>query len=60
MFERGELYRAKGDRRRALADFGAVLRIEPQHEAAAVQRKSLAQEIERIGATMPVTNAPKR
>lgn len=60
LFERGELYRAKGDRRRALADFGAVLRIEPQHEAATAQRKALAQEIERIGATMPLTSAPKR
>lgn len=60
LFERGELYRAKGDRRRALADFGAVLRIEPQHEAATAQRKALAQEIERIGATMPLTSTPKR
>lgn len=60
LFERGELYRARGDRRRALADFGAVLRIDSTHEAAAAQRKSLAQEIERIGATMPLTSAPKR
>ncbi len=60
LFERGELYRAKGDRRRALADFGALLRIDSTHEAATAQRKALAQEIERIGATMPVTNAPKR
>jgi tetratricopeptide (TPR) repeat protein len=59
LFERGTLYRGKGDLRRALADFGAVLRREPAHAAAAAERKALAQEIERLGATMPLTHAPK-
>jgi hypothetical protein len=51
---RAELYRAKTDRRRALADYTAVLRVDPLHEAAAANRKTLALEIERLGAMMPL------
>ncbi|WP_458758182.1 DUF1850 domain-containing protein [Afipia sp. TerB] len=51
---RGEAWRANGDRRRALADFEAALKLDPQHEAARANRKSLATEIERVGAQMPL------
>jgi tetratricopeptide (TPR) repeat protein len=55
---RGELWRRKGDRPRALADFGAALKLNPQHEAARANYKSLAQELERLGAQMAVKNKP--
>jgi tetratricopeptide (TPR) repeat protein len=55
---RGELWRKKGDRQRALADFGAALKLDPQHAAARSNYKSLAQELERIGAQMAVSNKP--
>ncbi|MDB5573349.1 MAG: hypothetical protein JWQ51_388 [Tardiphaga sp.] len=51
---RGELRRATGDRPRALADFTAVLKIRPDHEQARENRKSLAKEIERIGAELAI------
>jgi tetratricopeptide (TPR) repeat protein len=53
---RGELWRKKGDRPRALADFGAALKLNPQHEAARANYKSLALELERIGAQMSIKN----
>jgi tetratricopeptide (TPR) repeat protein len=55
---RGELWRRKGDRPRALADFGAALKVNPQHEAARANYKSLAQELERLGAQMAIQNKP--
>ena len=55
---RGELWRRKGDRPRALQDFGAAIKLNPQHEAARANHKSLAQELERIGAQMAVNNKP--
>jgi tetratricopeptide (TPR) repeat protein len=51
---RGELWRRKGDRPRALADFGAAIKLNPQHEAARANYKSLAQELERLGAQMAI------
>ncbi len=54
LLARAELHRAKADRRRALGDYAAVLRLVPSHEAASVQHKALALEIERLGAIMPV------
>ena len=60
---RGELWRGKGDRSRALADFAAAIRLNPDHAAARANYKSLAQELERLGAQMAVKNrsgpAPK-
>jgi tetratricopeptide (TPR) repeat protein len=53
---RGELWRRKGDRPRALADFGAALKLNSQHEAARANYKSLALELERIGAQMAIKN----
>jgi tetratricopeptide (TPR) repeat protein len=55
---RGELWRRKGDRPRALADFGAAIKLSPRHEAARANYKSLAQELERLGAQMAVKNKP--
>jgi tetratricopeptide (TPR) repeat protein len=51
---RGELWRRKGDRPRALADFGAALKLNSQHEAARANYKSLALELERLGAQMAI------
>jgi tetratricopeptide (TPR) repeat protein len=60
---RGELWRSKGDLPRALADFAAAIRLNPDHAAARANYKSLAQELERLGAQMAVKNragsAPK-
>jgi tetratricopeptide (TPR) repeat protein len=55
---RGELWRKKGDRPRALADFGAAIKLNPQHEAARANYKSLALELERIGAQMAIKDKP--
>jgi tetratricopeptide (TPR) repeat protein len=55
---RGELWRRKGDRPRALADFGAAIKLNPQHAAARANYKSLAQELERLGAEMAIKNKP--
>jgi tetratricopeptide (TPR) repeat protein len=55
---RGELWRRKGDRPHALADFGAAIKLNPQHEAARANYRSLALELERIGAQMAIKNKP--
>lgn len=55
---RGELWRKQGDRPKALADFGAALRLKPDHAAAKANYKSLALELERIGAQMALNNRP--
>ena len=55
---RGELWRKKGDRPRALADFAAAIKLKPDHLAAKNNYKSLALEVERIGAQMAVNNRP--
>jgi tetratricopeptide (TPR) repeat protein len=55
---RGELWRKKGDRRRALADFAAAARLNPDHPTAKGNHKSLAQQLERLGALMAVYNKP--
>ena len=55
---RGELWRKKGDRPHALADFGAAIKLNPQHQAARANYKSLALELERLGAQMAIKNKP--
>jgi tetratricopeptide (TPR) repeat protein len=55
---RGELWHKKGDRPRALADFGAAIKLNPQHDAARANYRSLALELERIGAQMAIKNRP--
>jgi tetratricopeptide (TPR) repeat protein len=55
---RGELWRRKGDRPRALADFAAAIKLNPDHPSARGNYRSLAQELERLGALMAVYNKP--
>lgn len=55
---RGELWRKKGDRRRALADFAAAAKLNPDHPTAKGNHKSLARQLERLGALMAVYNKP--
>lgn len=55
---RGELWRRKGDRPRALADFAAALKLNPDHPAAKANHKSLAQELERVGALKALEGKP--
>jgi tetratricopeptide (TPR) repeat protein len=55
---RGELWRRKGDRPKALQDFGAALKLNPNYFAARANYKSLALELERLGALLAVNNRP--
>ena len=55
---RGELWRKKGDRPKAVADFGAALRLNPDHAAAKANHKSLALELERVGALKAIEGKP--
>ncbi|MES2195249.1 MAG: hypothetical protein V4517_12585 [Pseudomonadota bacterium] len=55
---RGELWRSKGDRRRALADFAAVIKLNPDHPTAKASHRALAQELERIGVQLAVAGKP--
>ena len=55
---RGELWRKKGDRPKALADFGMAIKLNPEHSTARGNYKSLALELERIGALMAVAGKP--
>jgi tetratricopeptide (TPR) repeat protein len=55
---RGQVWRKKGDRPRALADFGAAIKLNPDHAAAKANYKSLAQELERLGAQMALVGKP--
>ncbi len=55
---RGELWRKKGDRPKALLDFGAAIRLKPDYFAAKANYKSLALELERLGALLAVNNRP--
>jgi tetratricopeptide (TPR) repeat protein len=55
---RGELWWKKGDRPKALADFGAAIKLNPDHPTAKGNYKRLAQELERLGALMAVAGRP--
>jgi tetratricopeptide (TPR) repeat protein len=55
---RGELRRKKGDRPRALTDFGAAIKLNPNHLVAKANYKALALEVERLGALIAVNNKP--
>ncbi|MDA9424913.1 MULTISPECIES: tetratricopeptide repeat protein [Bradyrhizobium] len=55
---RGELWLRKGDKPKAVQDFGAALKIDPNHEKARANHKAMAREIERIGAQMAVAGKP--
>jgi tetratricopeptide (TPR) repeat protein len=56
--DRGELWWKKGDRPKALADFGAALKLNPNHPLAKANYKSLALELERLGAQMALAGKP--
>jgi tetratricopeptide (TPR) repeat protein len=55
---RGEIRRKRGSFPKALADFGMAIKLNPQHSTARANYKSLAQEIERLGALMAVAGKP--
>src|SRR5882757_6416296 len=55
---RGELWRKKGDRPKALADFGAAIKLNPEQQTARANLRSLAYELERLGALMAVAGKP--
>jgi tetratricopeptide (TPR) repeat protein len=55
---RGELWRKKGDRPKAVADFGMAIKLNPEHPAARGNYKSLAQEVERLGVLKAVAGKP--
>jgi tetratricopeptide (TPR) repeat protein len=55
---RGELWRKKGDLPKALADFGAALKLNPDHFVAKANYKSLALELEKLGALKAVAGKP--
>jgi tetratricopeptide (TPR) repeat protein len=55
---RGELWRKKGDRRRAVADFSAALKLNPSHEEARANFRSVAVELERLGALLAINGKP--
>ena len=55
---RGELWRRKGDRPKALRDFDAAIKLNPDHAAARANYKSLALELERLGALLAVAGKP--
>lgn len=55
---RGELWRRKGDRPKAVIDFGAALKLNPNHAAAKANYKSLALELEKLGALKAVAGKP--
>ncbi len=55
---RGELWLAKGDRPKAVQDFGAALKLNPNHEKAKANHKAMARELERIGAQMAIAGKP--
>jgi tetratricopeptide (TPR) repeat protein len=55
---RGELWRKRGDRPKALQDFDAAIKLKPDHTAARDNYRSLARELERLGALMAINNKP--
>jgi tetratricopeptide (TPR) repeat protein len=55
---RGEIRRRRGSFPKALADFGAAIKLNPQHAAARANYKSLARELERLGALIAVAGKP--
>jgi tetratricopeptide (TPR) repeat protein len=55
---RGELWRKKGDLPKAVADFGAAIKLNPEHIAAKANHRSMAQELERLGALKAIAGKP--
>ncbi|HMM92858.1 tetratricopeptide repeat protein [Bradyrhizobium sp.] len=55
---RGELLRKKGDLPKAVADFAAAIKLNPDHVAARANHRALALEAERQGALKAVAGKP--
>ena len=55
---RGELWRRKGNLPKAVADFAAAIRLNPNHVAARANHRALAQEAERQGALKAIAGKP--
>ena len=55
---RGELLRKKGDLPKAVADFAAAIKLNPDHAVARANHRALAQEAERQGALQAVAGKP--
>ena len=55
---RGEVWRKKGNSPKAVADFAAALRLKPDHAAARANHRSMALELERLGALKAVAGKP--
>ncbi len=55
---RGELWWKRGDRPKALSDFAAAIKLNPDHPSAKGNYKRLAQELERLGELMAVAGKP--
>lgn len=55
---RGELWRKKGDLPKAVADFAAAIKLNPDHVAARANHRSMALELERLGALKAVAGKP--
>ncbi len=55
---RGELWRKKGELPKAVADFAAAIKLNPDHFAARANHRSLALELERLGALKAVAGKP--
>jgi uncharacterized protein len=55
---RGELWRRKGDLPKAVADFAAAIKLNPDHVTARANHRALAQELERLGALKAIAGKP--
>jgi len=55
---RGEIWRKRGNGPKAVADFAAAMKLNPDHAAARANHRSLAQELERLGALKAVAGKP--
>lgn len=55
---RGELWREKGDLPKAVADFAAAMRLNPEHAAARANHRAMAKELEREGVMKAVAGKP--
>lgn len=55
---RGELWRKKGNLPKAVADFAAAIKLNPDHVAARANHRSMALELERLGALKAVAGKP--
>lgn len=55
---RGELLRKKGDLPRAVLDFAAAVKLNPDHAIAKANHRALAQEVERQGILKAVAGKP--